>query len=159
MADYKHPFIDAYEGTTGSLAQRQNGSGQVKTQIAHWAKTAAQTNGDQIFLFPVKSSDRIVGIYRAGAALTGATDINIGLYGTDAATNVDDNLFADAVSIASASAAWSQIDEIAVADRGKPIWSLLGQTEPDDKTYYLALNLIAGGTATGNVAIRVDTLI
>ncbi len=159
MADFKHPFIDAYEGTSGSLVQRQNGSGQIKTQIAHWEKTAAQTNGDQIFLMPVKSSDRIVGIYHAGDALTGASDVNIGLYDTDASTDVDENLFADAVSIASASATWAQIDEIAVEDRGKPIWSLLGQTDPEDKTYYLALNLVTGGTATGSVAIRVDFLV
>lgn len=156
MADYKHPFIDAYEGTTGAVSVT---GGNVKAQggvpVLHWAKTAAQTNGDQIFLMPVRSSDRITGIYVMNDALTGASDINIGLYDTDE-VDVDENLFGDAVSIASASASWTQIDEIAPENVGKPIWSLLGQTEPEDKTYYLALNLVTGGTAAGDVAIRVD---
>ena len=70
--------------------------------------------------------------------------------------DVDENLFGDAVSIASAATSWTQIDEIAPENVGKPIWSLLGQTDPEDKTYYLALNLVTGGTAAGDVAIRVD---
>lgn len=156
MADYKHPMIDAYEGTTGAVAVT---SGNVKAQgsvaILHWAKTAAQTDGDQIFLMPVRSSDRITGIYIQNDALTGATDVNIGLYDTDE-VDVDENLFGDAVSIASAATSWTQIDEIAPENVGKPIWSLLGQTDPEDKTYYLALNLVTGGTAAGDVAIRVD---
>ena len=156
MADYKHPMIDAYEGTTGAVAVT---SGNVKAQggvaILHWAKTAAQTDGDQIFLMPVRSSDRITGIYIQNDALTGATDVNIGLYDTDE-VDVDENLFADAVNIASGATSWTQIDAIAPENVGKPIWSLLGQTAPEDKTYYLALNLVTGGTAAGDVAIRVD---
>lgn len=157
MADFKHAFIDAYEGTTGAVSV--NGGdvdARVRQVICHWAKTAAQTDGDQIFLIPVKSSDRVTGIYVQNDALTGASDINIGLYDTDASTDVDENLFADAISIASAATSWTQIDEIAPENNGKPIWSLLGGTSPEDKTYYLALNLVTGGTAAGDVAIRVD---
>lgn len=156
MADYKHPFIDAYEGTTGPVSVTSgNVVAGVSQAIVHWAKTAAQTNGDQIFLMPVRSSERITGIYVMNDALTGATDVNIGLYDTDE-VDVDENLFGDAVSIASAATVWTQIDELAPENVGKPIWSLLGQTEPEDKTYYLALNLVTGGTAAGDVAIRVD---
>lgn len=160
MADRKLSFVNAYEGTVNPIAQTSDGSGQIKCQLVHWPKVAADTDGDQIFLMPVKSSDRIIGIYRANDALTGATDLNIGLWSTDSTpTDVDENLFADAVNIASAQATWSQIDEIAVEDRGKPIWSLLGQTAPEDKTYFLAINCVTAGTAEGDVAIRVEFLI
>lgn len=161
MADFKSSFITAYEGTTGAVSVATgNANARVQTKLFHWAKTAAQTDGDQIFLFPVKSADRIAGIYIANDALTGATDINIGLWSAASTpVDVDENLFADAVNIASGSATWAQVDEIAVENRGKPIWVLLGQTEPQDTTYYLALNLVTGGTAVGDVAVRVDFLI
>lgn len=160
MADFETAFIDAYRGSTSAVAQRQNGSGQIKSQLIHWEKTAAQTNGDTIFLFPVKSSDRILGIYYSSDALTGASDVNVGLWSTASTpVDVDENLFADAVDISSGAAVWTQLDEIAVENRGKPIWSLLGGTSPEDKTYFLALNLITGGTAAGSVSIRVDFLV
>lgn len=160
MADRKLDFINAYEGTASKVAQTANGLGQIQSAIIHWPKVAGDTDGDQIFLMPVQATDRIIGIYHSGDALTGATDINIGLWSTDSTpTDVDENLLADAVNIASASATWAQIDEIAVEDRGKPLWSLLGGTEPTQKTYFLALNLITAGTAAGDVALKIDFLI
>lgn len=159
MADFKGPFITAYENTA-ALAVAPNGDGRVRSVIAYWGKTAAQTDGDQIFLIPVKSSDRVIGIYRKGDALTGASDINIGLW-SQATTpvDVDENLFADAATIAAASVPWLQCDQIAPENVGKPIWQLLGETTPESKGYYLALNLVTGGTAAGDVSIRVDFLI
>jgi hypothetical protein len=161
MADFKSSFITASEGTTGPVAAKTgNANARISVKLYHWAKTAAQTNGDTIFLFPVHSTDRPLGIFIANDALTGATDINIGLWSAaETPVDVDENLFADAINIATGSATWAQVDEIAVEKRGLPIWALLGGTEPTSKTYYLALNLVTGGTAVGDVAVRMDCLI
>lgn len=159
MADKKLALIDAQEGTT-SLAASPTVVGRTKSAVLHWSKLAAETDTHVIYLMPVLSTDRITGIYRKGAALTGATDVNIGLYSSASTpVDVDENLIGDAVSIAAAATAWTQIDELANADVGKTLWELLGLTAPVDRTYYLAITLITGGTATGDQAFRVDFLI
>lgn len=158
MANKKLDLVLSEEGA--GLVASPTRIGRTRSVITHWAKVAGETDGDKIFLMPVRSTDIITGIYRKGAALTGATDVNIGLWtAADVPVDVDENLFADAVSIAAALAIWTQIDAIGVANSGKAIWELLGLTHPNAAVYYLALNLVTGGSAAGAVSIRVDFLI
>jgi len=159
MADFKAPLITAHEGTTGAATQPQQDK-RVRSVILPWAKTAAQTDGDVIYLLPVKSSDVITGIYFQGPALTGASDVDFGLY-TAASTPVvvDADLLMDGKDISAGSVQWLQIDGLSAGSVGKPLWSLAGASETEDKTYYLALTLNTGGTATGNVVFRVDLAI
>lgn len=160
MADFKTPYITAQEHTTG-LTSSPDVVGRVKTALIDWTKTAAQTDGDEIFLMPVLSTDRIIGLYTKNDALTGATDLNFGFW-TAASTPVivgTGNQIGDAVSIASAATVWTQRDELAPEDVGKTVWELLGLTGPVDRTYYLTAMLVTGGTAGGDVKFRVDFLI
>ncbi|UZE47915.1 hypothetical protein ONR75_24065 [Rhodopseudomonas sp. P2A-2r] len=78
-------------------------------------------------------------------AITGASDVDIGLYKDGAAVDID--IFADALTLAAAGVK-DPFASIGVADAGKQIWQLLGLSKDPGVEYDIALQLKADATAT-----------
>lgn len=159
MADFKTPFITASENTSRAVVQ-PNHDKRVRSVLVHWSKLAAETDGDVIYLFEMKSSDVLDGVYYQGEAITGLSATTLGLFTAKSApVVVDADILMATTDLSAGSAQYAQIDGLAPSNVGKPVWSLLGQTEPEDKTYYVGLTLATGGTATGDIVFRFDFLV
>lgn len=122
-----------------------------------YEKVAGNTDGDQIQVARVHSDWAIIGVHIDNDALTGASDVNIGLWSDaepDSAVDVDENAYADAIALTSALAFANQAFEVRdKAAIGQKVWQDAGlSARPSGGAWYrIALNLITGGTATGTI--------
>lgn len=121
-------------------------------------KGADNTDGDQIQFARVHSDWSVLSIKFNNDALTGATDINVGLWSDDdpdSATDVDENAYADAIGMGSALAFAEQAFEARdLSKMGQKVWQDAGlSARPEGGAWYrMALNLITGGTAAGTIS-------
>lgn len=94
-------------------------------------------------------------------AITSGTDFNIGLHNTKTGVVVDDNLFADAIDLSSASKVVDGLENIGIEDIGalKSIAELLGLTPTTaESSYDIVLTGITVGSAAGDVVFILDGL-
>ena len=92
-------------------------------------------------------------------AISGFTDANFGLYKPGAGgVAVDDNVFADAVSLASARGQGSDItllSAVDIADSQKRLWELAAQTADDnDAEFDIAMTMITAGSTAGTIVLK-----
>lgn len=118
-----------------------------------------QSNNDVLRFFTIRSGDYVDSLLLSCDALTGATDVNFGLRLEDG-SDVDENLFDDAQTLASALTRQEKrvgtnsalnIDTLA-----KPVYELLGLTADPFKTYVVTADLVAAGSASGTVVLEMD---
>jgi hypothetical protein len=125
-----------------------------------YEKVAGNTNGDYIGLCRVNRDWSVSTIFLANDALTGASDINIGLVSYDGTTftDVDENCYADAVDIAAGTAftdrAYTTRD---ISKCGQYVWQDAGYSTRGDCAEWLviAIHLQAATTATGTISWRI----
>lgn len=155
MADKKLAAITALEAGTKVDRQYVRASGEIG--IGVWAKLAAETDDDVIYILPVRASDVITSIKIFNDAITGLSDADLGVVETDG-TGGDPNLFGDALDLTSASTTGTEVvhEALAVGNLGKPIYELLGESTYSERVMYLALTLVTGGTATGDAEFVVS---
>jgi len=127
------------------------------------------------FAFEVAAADNNESVYRLGRlpanaipikseifadAAIDSTDADLGLYkpGVGGAV-VDIDLFANGLDIASGEPVTAPLNGLTdlggadpIANQGKPIWELLGLTEPSRQDYDLAMTLRVAGGAAGTIA-------
>lgn len=128
-----------------------------------YEKVAGNTNGDYIGLIRVHRDWNIASIKLACDALTGATDINVGLVTYDAAagtfTDVDENCYADAVDIA-AGIAFTEVayEARGIEKCGQYVWQDAGYSTRDaaPETLVLAIHLQSATTATGTISWDIE---
>lgn len=128
-----------------------------------YEKVAGNTDADVIQLARVRSNWTVQKIEIANDALSGCTDVNVGLY-TDAAvgtaTDVDENVYADAISFGSALGLTEVAYEIRdKANTCKRVWEDAGATSDSNRYYRICLTLITGGTATGTISGFIHCLV
>lgn len=123
---------------------------------------AADSNDHEYRMVRVHSSWRISEITRYNDAITSGSDYNVGLF--DIADNggavVSENLFADAVSLTSASVTGvSEMYEsgggIGVEDIEQRLWEMLGLSADSGKWYDLTYKGVAVGSGAGTLSVRV----
>ena len=90
-------------------------------------------------------------------AITGLTDIDLGLYEDDETTEADKDLFMDGEDINGGNALASPVDGLktgpSIDEFGQKIWELLGKTIKNKKEgYVLALTANTVGSAAGTIA-------
>jgi len=121
-------------------------------------KVAGNTDGDQIQFARVHSDWCLTSLKFNNDALTGATDVNVGLWTDEApddASAVAENCYCDAISFGSALAFAEQAFEGRdLAAMGQKVWEDAGlSARPEGGAWYrMALNLVTGGTAAGTIS-------
>jgi len=92
-------------------------------------------------------------------SITGGTDFDIGFYDSDTGAEVDKDVLADGISLATAATKVAPRDgmpAVTHANTLKPIYELLGKTKETTKPFYdLVLTGNTVGTASGSVTARV----
>lgn len=124
-----------------------------------YEKVAGNTNGDYIGLIQVHRDWNVRSIRIACDALTGATDINIGLVSYDSATgvftDVDENCYSDAVDIA-AGIAFTEVafEARGIEKAGQYVWQDAGYASRDlcPERLILAIHLQSATTAVGTIS-------
>lgn len=133
-----------------------NGARQ-RRKVAQYATGGTQGNGDILNFFSVRSGDIIDSLFLSCDALSGMTDVNFGLRLPDG-TDVDENLFDDAQTLASALVRQEKRvgtnSALGVETLGKTVWELLGLTSDPFLTYHVTADIIAAGSASGDISLE-----
>ena len=107
----------------------------------------------------VKSHWRIKSILKRNDAITGGTDYDVGLYDTaeNGGAVVDVNAYADAISLAAADTAGTDVafDARAIENGGNTVWEDLGLTSDPGLEYDLVFTGVTVGTAAGDITADV----
>lgn len=128
-------------------------------------KVAGNTNGDYLLLCKLHRDWNVSSIKIACDALTGATDINMGLVADaavgDGVTDVDENCYADAVDIA-AGIAFTEVafEARGIEKAGQYVWQDAGAASraAAAEWYRLALHFQSATTATGTISFQVTVV-
>ena len=163
MANKKTTTITNAETNGGSINAAHLVRGQLYAAGGVIAKAADDTDTNVFRYFRVKSSDRITSLRISNAALTGATDVDLGFYQIASAGGavVSKDKLADGLSLASARANPTEVlgtgtNGVAVADQAKRVWEWLGLTADPGIEYDVALTFNTGGTAAGAIGVFAD---
>lgn len=163
----KAALITAYEtmGTSSpTFATPLTFGGRLRSIISITDVAAADSDADVFHVTPVFASWRIDSIRVKCDAITSGTDYNLGLYST-AAADVDENVYGDAVNLATAitSLPIDVLDEIRdIALGAQAVWADAGAAslaaslaQAGRGWYYLTWTAITVGSAAGQIATRV----
>lgn len=130
-------------------------NGSVRSSAGVVAKAAGDSNASTYRMVRVPSDARLIGRTLNNAALTGATDIDAGLYAVDDGAVVDADILEDGISLASAGKAFAPFGNVAAADAMKPLWELLGLSEDPQTEYDIVLTANTAGGGAGSIAMDV----
>lgn len=156
------PYNGADFGTGDKLSTLNDGSGKAYSLQAAVAFDGTQTNGDVIPLMIVHGNDILVDGGYGNDALTGMSDVDIGLYDLDG-TAIDADLFVDGDSLASAQAtkfgdnALSATAVSAIEDSVKKIGDLSADVD-ENSQYVVALTVNTAGSASGDFVVKYDII-
>lgn len=138
--------------------------GRLVEDIAIVEMAAADDNDSVYRMVRVNSNDRISSVEVASDAITGASDVNVGLY--DIAANggavVNENLFGDAVDLSSAIAFTDVTYETTPTNKDKAekmVWELLGLSSDPGKQYDVCLKAVAAASTAGTAALRLRRVV
>lgn len=130
--------------------------GRKRFATAQVAIDSTDDDGSVFFLLPVHSSWVITSIKVFNDAITSGTDFNLGLYNVDL-TDADENVYADAISLATASLVGVEqaFEARNITAMGRRVWEDAGEASNLGKWYLLALTGVTVGSATGDVVVDV----
>lgn len=128
--------------------------GMVRSSAAAIVKGASDSNGSTYRFVRVPSNARLIGRTLKNDAITGMTDVDIGLFNTDG-TVVDADILEDGLSLASAGSAFAPFGAIAPENVGKRLWELLGLTQDPNIDYDIAATGNTSGAAAGDIGLDV----
>lgn len=133
--------------------------GVLREQVGTVEIAAGDDNNSVYRVGRVHSSWRVSEIKRFNDAITSGSDFNVGLYETaeDGGDAVDDNLFADAVSLASASAVGVNdvFEALGVENVEKSVWEALGLASDPGLWYDVAYTGVAVGSGAGTLSAQI----
>lgn len=153
-------YIDS-DLESGDLSQAnvRGGSAQ-NTQVVNTFEVAsADDDGSKYRLFRINSQNVLTQLHLFHDAITGGTDYDVGLYETveNGGAVVDADIFADGISVATATAANAYKDGMVSVDRsdyGKSIAELLSLTRDPNKEYDVVITGNTVGTVSGTIAFK-----
>jgi hypothetical protein len=162
MASTKSTEVTNADATPPVRTHVKTSHGRLHEKVATLEIAAADSNDHEYRMCRMHSSWRISEITRFNDAITSGTDFNVGLF--DIAENggavVNENLFADAISLASGSVTGvSEMYEsgggIGVEDIEQALWEMLGLSSDPGKWYDLTYKGVAVGSGSGTLSVRV----
>jgi len=146
----------------GEKTEPGSNAHEVVKSVGATAILAADDDTSTYLLFAnVPSSFVPVALTVMCDAITAGTDYNIGVANSETGVVVDDNLFADAIDLSSASRVIDGLENVDIADLGalKSIAELLGLTPTTAKSRYdIILTGITVGSAAGDVVAILEGL-
>jgi hypothetical protein len=133
-------------------------NGPLKRFGATVEKASGDGDGSTFRLVRLRSGDVIHTLTLFNDALSGATNVSVGLYrpAAEGGAAVAAALFANGLSLASASSAGTPITFSAgdIAGVNKRIWELLGLTADPQAEYDLTVTLNTAGAAAGTISVH-----
>lgn len=146
---------------TMALTSQLVAGGVLREAVATLETATADDSGHYYRMMLVHSSWRVSTLEIAHDAVTGLSDVDIGLYDLgdedDPGDAVDADFFADAVDISSAGAMTDVTYEraaTAIADIEAPLWEQLGLSEDPGKYYELVITAQADPNAAVTISAR-----
>lgn len=162
MASTKSTEVTNADATPPVKTHVSISHGRLHEKVATVEIAAADANDHEYRMVRVHSSWRIGEITRYNDAIQSGNDYNVGLF--DIADNggavVNENLFADAITLVSASVVGvSEMYEagggIGVEDIQQRLWEMLGLSSDPGKWYDLTYKGVAVGSGAGTLSVRV----
>lgn len=152
---YVDASIVAGKNTNPAFSQ----GAQLMAAVATFETAAADDNDSVYRVFKGVPGDLIVLQLKAACdAVTGMSDVNVGLWETNLGPVVSENCFADAVDLSSAVAFGSEKDlliSLGVEKIQKRIYEVGGHTIITRKpSYDIALKAVAAASTIGTVSVR-----
>ena len=150
--------LDAGEKLNNTL----DGSGKAYSLLAKVSFDGTQTNGDVIPLGIVHGSDVFVDGGYGNDALSGLTDLDIGLYDFDG-NEIDKDFFVDGDSLATAQAtrygdnAMSATNVSDIVDSTSKLGDLAAGLSTTE-SYVLAATVNTAGSASGDFVVKYDII-
>jgi hypothetical protein len=148
--------------TTGSYRLPPADGAPVKTVMVSFEKTAADNDTSVIRVAKGFKNQQIVGIRIENDALTGATDIDVGLYKGEGGEVVDADCFADELDINAGNAIMDGViamKDLDLADRNKTVAEIAGAVNnatPPEGGYDIAITGNTFGTAVGTINVIIE---
>ena len=145
------------DGTpSGTTTTSYVNGGRLRRKAAVIATGGNQTDGATARFFTVKSSDVIHSLLTSGDALTGFSDINIGIYLTDGGAAVSESLFKDNdTSMASATVREERRvgadSALGIETLGQAVWQLAGLTADPHVPSDITWTMVDAGSDSGDL--------
>lgn len=162
MASTKSNEVTNADATPPVKTHVSTSHGRLHEKVATVEIAASDNNDHEYRMVRLHSSWRLSEINRFNDAITSGTDYNVGLF--DIAENggavVNENLFADAVSLSSASLTgvndlFEAGSGVGVEDIEQRIWEMLGLSSDPGKWYDLVYKGVTVGSGSGTLSVRV----
>lgn len=154
MAAKSSAQITAMDATPAQRQTPRTWNAREMVCMASLEKDAADDSTNALRFFRVHSSWVPVELVVKNDAITSVTDVNIGLYDIRGGAVVNENVFADAVSVATANLGDVLDDTTGLReDYGEAIWERLGLTEDPELWYDLAITVISAATNGGTIVV------
>lgn len=160
VANTKSTYITNADATPLVLNNPRIGGAFVRSAVGFIEVAAADDDGSVYRMVRVPSNARIETIEVASDGITGGTAYDIGVYKTaaDGGAAVDDDIFASALDLSSASAFTDRTYEATATNIDKvekELWQLLGLSADPGIMYDICLTGDTVGTGAGTLALRV----
>jgi hypothetical protein len=133
---------------------------KVRRGVAVVTLDGTQSDGDVVRFLQIRSDWVIHSLRLSNDALAGATSADLGLYLTNGGAAVDDDLFASAFTLASATVRvekrvgiGSLLDFAGIQNE---VWQLLGLAKDPGRIYDVTLLLNTAGSASGDIMLDIE---
>jgi hypothetical protein len=155
VANTKSAALTALDTVPQTMPNAFLADGVQHSAVGVAAVAVADDDGSVYRFVRVPSNARLTSVRRANDAITGGTAFDLNIYET--ADNGGALVKAKVVSGLNLSGAATEIIvPLAVADREKRVWELVGLSADPRKMYDLCLSGTTVGTTSGNIALLVD---
>lgn len=141
-----------------------SGYGKLHSISGTLESAAADNSGDVYALCKLPASASVKSIRLFHDALTGASDVNVGLYTGDSSsdlTDADENCYADAVDLTSASTTGTEVafEVRDVANINNHVWEDAGDTLGQFSEYWLCVHLQSDISVALTLSFVVDFVV
>lgn len=141
--------------------------GRVRIKSATVAVAAGDDDNSTFRFFRVRSGHKIISLQLKCDAIAGGTVYDLGLYTIDGGALVDVDLYADGITVATATPAVPHVNATAphlelrfadavtanINDINNKVWEDLGLTEDPGLEYDMVLTALTVGTGAGDLAL------
>jgi hypothetical protein len=164
VANTKSTAVTAADASPPTLVNSYISAGLLRESVGTVEAAAADDNDSIYRMVRVPSSARITNVFVASDAVTGSSDVNVGVWQTAAngGAVVSENLFGDAVDLSSAVAFTDVILETTATDIvnvEKRLWEMLSLTVDPMRDYDICLKAVAAASAAGTYSMKVRFVI
>jgi len=164
VVNTKSAYITNADATPVVLTNSSSAHGILREVVGTCEAAAADDNDSIYRMVRVPSNARITSVLVASDAITGSSDVNVGVWQTAAngGAVVSENIFADAVDMSSAVVFTEVILETTATDIVKvtyPLWQLLGLSADSQRDYDICFKAVAAASTAGTYACKVKYVI